>query len=192
MSDLYLPVLFGTVRKENHSRGVADFVVSRGASRPGVKTHLVDPATMPFSNLLEREWEMKPAPAAVQEYVADMSRADGFVIVTPEYNHGVPGTLKNLLDHLYEEWNHKPFALVGVSSGLVGGARAVEQLRMIIPGVEGITTPYTVLVREVQDAFHGDRPARAEKEITASVDKLWTQLAWYAQAMKSARAQLPR
>lgn len=61
-----------------------------------------------------------------------MTRADGLVIVSPEYNHGYPGEMKLMLDQLYKEYNRKPVGICGVSSGALGGARMVEQLRLIL------------------------------------------------------------
>jgi NAD(P)H-dependent FMN reductase len=185
---LFLPVLLGTVRRENHSRDVARFLVAQGARRSGVETRLFDPLDLPFGNLAEREWEMSPQPPSVSSFVAEMGRADGFVIVSPEYNHGVPGALKNLLDHLYDEWNHKPFALVGVSNGPNGGARMIEQLRQIIPGVQGVTIPGNVQVREVQDYFRDGKLVKDEGPFTARFDRLWTELERYARALRTVRS----
>lgn len=185
---LFLPVLLGTVRRENHSREVARFLVAQGAARRGVETRLIDPTELPFGNLVEREWEMSPRPPSVSSFVDEMGRADGFVLVAPEYNHGVPGALKNLLDHLYDEWNHKPFALVGVSNGPTGGARAIEQLRQIVPGVQGVTIPWAVQVREVQDYFREGRLVKDEGPVTARLERLWVELERYARALRSVRA----
>src|SRR5580658_3206161 len=110
---LYLPIIYGSIRAERKSIHVARFAVERLALRPDVETRLFDPIDFPFGNLEFREWEWKSAPPSVGQFVAEMGRADGFIIVTPEYNHGYPGTVKNLMDHLYDEWNRKPFGLVG-------------------------------------------------------------------------------
>jgi len=88
---LYLPVILGTIRHDRKSEWVARFVVDRLGKRPGVSSRLVDPRELPFGNLDVREWEMDPQPPAVAAFVQDMARADGFVIVAPEYNHGSSG-----------------------------------------------------------------------------------------------------
>ena len=59
-----------------------------------------------------------------------MGRADGFIVITPEYNHGYPAVLKSALDALYAEWVRKPIAFVSYG-GWSGGVRAVEQLRLV-------------------------------------------------------------
>lgn len=188
---LYLPVLYGSVRKGARSLAVARFVHARGVLRPKTETRLVLPSELPFGNLVEREWEMELRPPAVDLFVQDMARADGFVIVTPEYNHGIPGTLKNLLDHLYEEWNHKPFALVG-AGGQMAGARAVEALRQVVSGVEGISIPYAVNVHSVEKAFAEAGPVVDPEGHARRVDRLWEQLEWYAGALRAARESFPK
>jgi NAD(P)H-dependent FMN reductase len=64
-----------------------------------------------------------------------IGRADGIIMVSPEYNHGYPGELKMMLDLLYEEYKGKPALICGVSRGIFGGARMVEQLRLICVGL---------------------------------------------------------
>lgn len=191
MTDLDLPVIVGTVRRDNHSTGVGRFVHARGAARPGVSTRLYLPSELPLGNLVDREWEMDPKRPEVVAFVEAMGRADGFMIVTPEYNYGLPGTLKNLLDAIYDEWGRKPFAFVGVSSGMVGGARAIDQLRMVAAGVGAVSVPLHGLIRRVQDSFDGDRPVQDVEEYTTRIDKVWADLEWYARALKSARAGGP-
>lgn len=192
MAPLDLPVIVGTVRRGNQSSGVGRYVLSRGLLRPGVSSTLYLAQDLPFANLVDREWEMSPRPPAVAAFVDAMSRADGFMIVTPEYNYGIPGTLKNLLDALYDQWGRKPFALVGVSSGLVGGARALDQLRMVVAGINGVTVPFHVLVREAQDSFKEGVPVKDPEGYAKRLDKLWGELAWYAQALKDARGAAPK
>lgn len=81
---LDLPVLHGTVRRHRQSVHVARYVVAL-LQRRGAQTRLFDPADWPFGNLVAREWEMDPRPPRVAEFVREMERADGFVIVSPEY-----------------------------------------------------------------------------------------------------------
>lgn len=186
MESLYLPVLAGTIREERKSIHVARFVARRLAAFPGVETRLFDPAEEPFGNLVAREWEMTPRPEAVAAFVREMGRADGFVVVSPEYNHGYPGALKNMLDHVYDEWNAKPFALVG-AGGISGGVRAIEQLRQVVAGLGAVAIPRSVPVPFVGKAFEEEGPASDEEKWAARFDKLFDELAWYARALRAAR-----
>lgn len=183
---LYLPVLAGTVRDGRKSIHVARFVHERLARRSDVETRLFDPRDLPFGNLRRREWEMDPQPADVAAFVAEMARADGFVVVTPEYNYGIPGTLKNVFDHLYDEWNRKPFAMVG-AGGVSGGLRALDQLRQVVAGVGAIAVPKHVPVQSVGKTFDESGPKADREEWEKRFDALFDDLAWYARALKAAR-----
>ena len=110
-------------------------------------------------------------------------------MVTPEYNHGTSGVLKNALDWVYQEWNNKPVAFV--SYGGVGGARAVEQLRLntIELQMAPIRTAVHIPGEQYFQVLFGKMDA---KELFASVSKqaegMITQLLWWTKALKNARS----
>ena len=187
VADLFLPVLYGTVREPRHSYGVARFVAARLALREGVETRLYDPRELPIGNLVQREWEQESPDPRLVEFVREMGRADGFVIVTPEYNYGIPGTLKNLLDHLYDEWNRKPFAMV-TAGGISGGLRASDQLRQVVSGIGAFVVPVHVPVHSVQDTFDDQGPRKDPTVWEGRFDRLFNDLEWYARALKPARS----
>lgn len=128
-----IAIILGSTRAHRRGQAVADWTLatSQHAAPDGVAVELVDLSDFALPVLDE------PAPGAwgiyAHEHTKRWSEAiasfDGYVIVTPEYNHGVPGPLKNALDYLYYEWHHK--AVGFVSYGVHGGVRAVEQLRQI-------------------------------------------------------------
>ncbi|HZY71250.1 MAG TPA: NAD(P)H-dependent oxidoreductase [Thermoplasmata archaeon] len=184
---LYFPVLLGTVREGRSSVHVARYVADRLGRRPEVEARLFDPKDLPFGNLVRREWEMDPVPPDVASFVREMGRADGFVIVTPEYNYGIPGTLKNLLDHLFHEWNRKPFALVGCGA-LSGGVRAVDQLRQVVTGLQGVVVPPQVYVTNVHSTFGPGGPLAEAETWNTRLDRMFSELEWYARALSRARA----
>jgi NAD(P)H-dependent FMN reductase len=183
---LELPILVGTIRADRRSIHVARYAHALLAARPGVTTRLWDPVDLPFGNLAYREWEMKERPGAVDEFVRAMDRADGFVIVTPEYNFGIPGTLKNLLDHLFDEWNRKPFGFV-TAGGVVGGVRAQDQLRQVISGIRAITIPTAIGVQHVEAAWDEKGPKAGRPEWDARFGRFFDELEWYARALRTAR-----
>jgi NAD(P)H-dependent FMN reductase len=188
---LNLPILLGTVRAERRSIWVARYVAARLQQRPGVVTRLWDPVDLPFGNLVRREWEMAERPAVIVEFVRAMGQADGFVIVTPEYNFGIPGTLKNLLDHVYDEWNQKPFGFI-TTGGTMGGVRAQDQLRQVISGLRGISIPRSVAVPLIRDTWDENGPKSARTERDAQFDRFFVELEWYAGALKEAREAITR
>ena len=182
---LYLPVLLGTVRDGSRSERVARFAHDQLAKRPDVTTRLFDPEEWPFPNLVAREWEMEPKPPRVDAFVQEMARADGFVVVAPEYNHGYPGALKNMLDALFDEWNRKPFALVGVG-GMSGGLRMLEQLRQVVTGLQAVAIPAHVPIQFVAKEWTEDGPADPDKW-AQRFGRMYDELEWYARALKAAR-----
>ncbi len=184
---LYLPVLLGTARDGNHTKHVARWIADRIDARQGIESRCFEPADLPFGDLRQREWEMDPQPEAVAAFVAEMDRADGFVLCAPEYNHGYPGAMKNLLDHLYDEWNRKPFALA-TTGGMSGGIRAGELLRVVVGGVGGLPIPRALHIQRARDAFGPDGPADPETW-QRRLDELVDDLSWYAQALTTARQQ---
>jgi NAD(P)H-dependent FMN reductase len=183
---LDLPILLGSVREQSRSAWVARYVVGLLNKRPGVETRIWDPVDLPFGNLVRREWEMTERPAIVDEFVRAMDHADGFVIVTPEYNFGMPGTLKNLLDHLFDEWNRKPFGFV-TTGGIAGGIRAQDQLRQVISGIRGVTIPTAVPVQRVGETWDENGPKADRNDWDSRFERFFIELEWYAQALKTAR-----
>jgi NAD(P)H-dependent FMN reductase len=131
MSDLKIAIILGSTRPGRNGKAVADWVVEKASVRTGAKYELVDLADYPLPHLDEA------APPAFGQYANDHTKAwaatiaeyDGFIFVTPEYNHSTSGVLKNAIDYLYAEWNNK--AVGFVSYGAVGGARAAEHLRLV-------------------------------------------------------------
>ncbi|GAP46205.1 NADPH-dependent FMN reductase [Streptomyces azureus] len=131
MSDLKIAVILGSTRPGRNGKAVADWVMDRAGARPAAEYELVDLADHPLPLLDE------PVPAARHQYRNEHTKAwaakiaayDGYVFVTPEYNHSVPAALKNAIDYLHQEWADKAAAFV--SYGTLGGARAIEHLRAI-------------------------------------------------------------
>lgn len=181
MADSWLPVLLGTARPGRESADVADVVI-KALQRRKVSTDLIDVADYPISGTEDPDEE-----ARLVEYRRLAGKADGFVIVVPEYNHGYPGELKLLLDSTYDEYNHKPVGLVSVSSGMIGGARVTEQLQLVALALEMIPVSPTVHVPTVADAIGADGRF-AEQGLRNALDDMLEQLEWYAGVMASARS----
>ncbi|MGD9629909.1 MAG: NADPH-dependent FMN reductase [Pyrinomonadaceae bacterium] len=121
---LYIPLLLGTSRKERESEKVAKWVLSKMAEREEIETRLFD--VRDFD--LPRDHYGTEIGDSFPEWRDAIIRADGLVIVSPEYNHGYPGVLKSVLDVLLKEYIHKAVAFVGVSAGPWGGVRVIEAL----------------------------------------------------------------
>ena len=124
-------IILGSTRPNRNGEQVAKWVYDNASRRGDAEYELVDLRDYPLPHLDE------PLPPSMGQYQNDHTKAwaekiasfDGFIIVTPEYNHSTSGVLKNAIDYLYNEWNNK--AVGFVSYGAVGGARAAEHLRLV-------------------------------------------------------------
>lgn len=183
---LHLPVLYSTVREGRESIHVARWVHRQVEAREGVTTSFVDPRDLQLGHLVTRIRKLDDVPDHLAAWRDDMERADGFVVVTAEYNYGIPGALKEMLDHLYPEWNRKPFGLVG-AGGTSGGLRAIDHLRQVVTGVEGVVVPRHVHVRYVKRTFGEDGPVEDPERWTKRLDGFLDEVAWYARVLRAGR-----
>lgn len=121
---------------------------------------------------------------------ARLSAADAFVVVTPEYNHGYPAPLKELLDSFGSQWHAKPVAFVSYG-GISGGIRAVEQLRQVFVELHAMTIRESVVFPNVWEQFgSGDKPEMPERS-ERSMASMLRRLHWWAVALKIARSAIP-
>ncbi|HEY2075538.1 MAG TPA: NAD(P)H-dependent oxidoreductase [Streptosporangiaceae bacterium] len=126
---------------------------------------------------------------AVRQWNRKIAEADAYLVITPEYNHSVPGELKNAIDSVFFSFafRNKPMAMVGYSGGIGGGIRAIEHLTQIAVEVEAAPLRSTVVLPFVDKAFTEDgEPADAATEISMQI--LLEDLAWWAAALRNARA----
>ena len=127
----------------------------------------------------------------VKKWNDDVATADGFIIVTPEYNHGMPASLKNALDLLDFQLVKKPVAIA--SHGSVGGARANEQVRLVVNSNLGaVPIPESVTVADwVAHEFSEDGKALGEtaKKAEKPLEAMLASIVWYAKALKIAREE---
>jgi NAD(P)H-dependent FMN reductase len=153
---LNIPVVLGSVREDRKSIHAANFLVEK-LKALDVETSLVDFKEMPLpffdSPKLPVELKGKYPYENVQKWSGIVYKANAFVIVTPEYNHGYPAVLKNALDWLYMEFDHKPVGLVGCSSGTIAGARAIEQLRPVMENFSMFAIRETIGFATIQKVF---------------------------------------
>jgi NAD(P)H-dependent FMN reductase len=180
---LYVPLILGTARQGRQSEHVAHFVLSEMKKRPEIETELIDVRELKM-RLDDAGEEMKD-PAFAQK----MTRADGLVIVTPEYNHGYPGLLKHALDMCLEEYIHKVVGLVGVSAGPFGGSRVIEQMVQVVREL-GLTVTFTdVNFTHVGDAFDEQGNLKEEKYI-GRVAKFLNELVWMSRVLRYGRENI--
>jgi NAD(P)H-dependent FMN reductase len=183
---LNLPLLLGTNRKLRKSAFAAHWLLGEMMKRPEIETRLFDVAdfALPQDDYGQEIKDRFP------EWRDAIIQADGLVIVTPEYNHGYPGTLKAVLDLLLREYVHKAVAFVGVSAGPWGGTRVIETMVPMVREL-GLAVTCTDLnfpkVESVFDAQGRMLDPAFEKRAAGFLDEL----IWMSRVLKWGRANVP-
>ncbi|MBL8029692.1 MAG: NAD(P)H-dependent oxidoreductase [Candidatus Doudnabacteria bacterium] len=189
---MYIPVILGSVREGRRSIDPAKLMVER-IKAMGHESVLVDFKEMPLPF-----FDSAVVPVAMkgvypnenaQKWSGIALKADAFVLVVSEYNHGYSAVLKNALDWLYMEFSKKPFGMVGVSDGKFGAMRAMEQLRSVIENFGAFAIREVVPFGPVQDAF--DQSGKLiDESYNKKIEGLLTNLVEFAGAMKPIRPNL--
>ena len=186
MTELKIAIIVGSTRPGRHARAVADWVLGQAAERPGACYEIVDLADHPLPLLDEA---LPPSFGQYQHehtqaWAATIAPYDGFVFVSPEYNHSTSAALKNALDYLHAEWRNKAAALAAYGS--LGGARAVEHLRLVCAELEMATVRQQLAFSLFTDFenFTTFSPADLHNGAAAT---LFTQLESWAGALKTLR-----
>jgi NAD(P)H-dependent FMN reductase len=187
-----IAVITGTTREGRFSERVSSWVIDRLTTHGKLAVELVDlrDHPLPFFDGTAPARTLRDYPRDdVARLGRSLDRADGFVIVTGEYNHGYPGVLKNAMDWTFVEWHRKPVTFV--SWGQVGGARAVEQLRTVAIEFEMAPLRHAVhILPEVMIAARrGDDPTDTSvfAPLEPRLELLADDLAWWTAALKDAR-----
>lgn len=177
---MFIPIILGTARTGRNSLLPAKYILDQ-VTKAGLETQLLDVK----DNRLEATDNSLNSPIS-KEYAKIIDRADGLIIVSPEYNHGYPGELKMMLDMAYKEYFHKPVGICGVSIGILGGARMVEQLRLVCIELHMIPLREAIYFPKVQDLFDSQGLIK-DNTYTARVKTFLDELKMYAEALKAAR-----
>ena len=177
---LFIPVILGTPRQERLSQPVAEFVTAQLALWPGVETMLVDVRDLPLPVAGAGEDIKDPAFSEL------CMRADGFVIVAPEYNHGYPGLLKHALDTNLKEYIHKPVGICGVSAGGFGGTRVIENLLPVMRELGLVTIFWDGNFSNVRRLFGPDGQP-LDPAYVKRIHKFAKELIWMAKVLRYGR-----
>src|SRR6476659_5956565 len=177
-------VILGSTRPGRIGEAVAKWVFENASKRTDAEYELVDIADYNLPLLDE------PVPPSMGQYSKDHTKRwaakiasfDAFVFVTPEYNHGISGALKNAIDFLFAEWNNKAAGFV--SYGGAGGARAVEQLRLVLAEVQIATVRNQVLLSMFTD-FESFRVFKPGPQHEKSVNAMFDQVVAWSSALKT-------
>lgn len=176
---LYIPIILGTARHERRSAHVAKAVLDF-VKKLDVETELIDVKDFPQTYTQEPTDKIK-------EWFTKAERADGFIVVTPEYNHGYPGELKMFFDNVYKECNHKPIGFVGVSTGPLGGARGIEQLRLVSIEFQMVPLHNAAYFGMAINNIDEQGSIKNSEELDKKLTNLTNELLWYARVLKAGR-----
>ncbi|MEU1126097.1 NAD(P)H-dependent oxidoreductase [Streptomyces sp. NPDC005899] len=168
---LKVAAILGSDREGRFGPVIADWFLDRASGHPDIDVELIDVA--------------RPGSAS-----ARLTRADAFVVLTPEYNHSFPAPLKRLIDAHFTEWQAKPVAFVSYG-GVSGGLRAVEQLRLVFAELHAVSMRDTVSFHHA-GALFDDRgrpkdPAPSEAAARTMLDRL----VWWGRTLREARERHP-
>lgn len=190
---MVVPVLLGSVRSERMGIRAARWIVKE-LERRGHDSPLVDASELKLP-LLDKMWkEIKEGPtseysdlhATLAPLAQLYARADGFCIVSAEYNHSISPGLSNLIDYFLEEYFFRPSAIVCYSRGQFGGVRAAMQLRAMLAEVGMPPIPSLLPIPKIGDALSEDGTAQST-ELTKRSGKFLAEFEWYMRALKVER-----
>jgi NAD(P)H-dependent FMN reductase len=180
----FVPVILGTTRKGRMSAHAAQFVFGKLQERSDVTTELIDIAQLkiPVDDAGETIKDPRFADA--------MERADAIVIVSPEYNHSFPGLLKHVLDSCLKEYIHKAAGIVGVSAGVFGGARAIENFQPVLRELGLVSIFWDVNFGSIGKVF--DANGRLlDQAFVGRTEKFLNELIWMAKVLRHGRENIP-
>jgi|SRR3989344_6474983 len=188
-----IQIIIGSVRKGRSGKKVADWAMQELLTNPEIKDlaqyelidlkdwnlPMFDEAVSPSSNMgiyqnpLGRKWADK------------IAEADGYIFVTPEYNHGTSAALKNAIDWVYKEWSHKAVGFISYGS-IAGGSRAVEQLRQVIIELQMASAKNSVHIPLIWSQFDGQGKL-LDAHAPKSLEVMIKDLMWWTTTLKEAR-----
>jgi len=182
---VFLPVILGTPRQGRMSEHAARFVFSEVSKRPDMETELIDIRNLRFS--------IDDAGEAIKDsmFSVTVSRADGLILVVPEYNHSFPGLLKHVLDTNLKEYIHKAVGVCGVSAGPFGGARMIQSLLPVLRELGLVTIFWDVYFGNAGKLFDPATGNIADPAYVRRVKKFVDELVWMSRVLRFGRENLP-
>jgi len=182
-----IAVIYGSNRSDRQGIKAAKFIVNKLKER-NLETTLIDTKEyeLPFLDKMHKEFPKGKAPEIMEKIHNILVDADGFVIVSAEYNHSIPAVLKNLLDHFQTEYYFKPSAIVSYSAGPFGGMRVAMHLRAILAelGMPSISSIFSI-----SDIYNSiDKQGEAvDENYNKWIVRFIDEFEWYVSAFKTQR-----
>lgn len=181
--EIEVAVIIGSTRADRRAPRIGRWLNAQLDQRNDLRADVIDLADIDLPGQLPTDDD----PRAI-ELRERIGAADAFIVVTPEYNHGYPASLKQAIDVPYREWNAKPVAFVSYG-GMSGGIRAVEQLRQVFAELHAVTLRDGVAFPGIK--VDGDGVADEAEAVAAAAKVMLDELLWWALALRDARALRP-
>jgi NAD(P)H-dependent FMN reductase len=190
-----LHIIIGSTRPTRAADLVAPWVIDRATAHPAFDVEVLDLRDWPLPMFGEHAGTIGDrndptySEPIVRRWNRKMAEADAFLIITPEYNHSIPGVLKNALDNVFVSYalRNKPVGAIGYSGGIAAGVRAIEHLAHMVIEADAVPLRSTVIIPAVQSAFVDGIPKDPMTEIALGI--VLDDLAWWSAALEHARAQ---
>ena len=184
---LSIPVVLGSVRPNRRSYRPS-LLLGERIEAAGCRTELVDLRALDLP--VYGHFPEADSSPAVLGLRGTLEQADAVVWLTPEYNHSFSSAVKNAIDYLHAELRRKPMAVCGLSGGQLGGARAVEQLKLVLIELHGLPIRDSVYFSDARNLYDADGTLLVP-EYYRRIDDMLGELIWYARALRWGRETLP-
>jgi NAD(P)H-dependent FMN reductase len=182
-----IQIIIASTREQRRGEPIGGWFAELAGQREDLMAEVVDLAELqlPFLTHATPPVSIESRDGVALEWSEKVARADGYVVVTPEYNHGYPAALKNAIDHLFSEWARKPIGFVSYGAA-GGGVRAVEQLRQVAIELEMAPVRRHVAIARVWQALDGSGVPR-DPQLAEQAHGLLDDMAWWADGLRAAR-----
>jgi NAD(P)H-dependent FMN reductase len=184
-----IQIIVGSTRPGRKGDAVGQWVHAQAKKRDDFEVELVDVANYKLPLLDEATPPSMGHPYTkehTKKWGEKIAEADGYIFVTAEYNHSIPGALKNAIDYLFKEWNDKAAGFVGY--GTAGGVRAIEHLRQVMGEIKVADVRTSVLLSLARD-FENYSKFKPNKAQEAALDMVFDQIVSWSEALKGVRTK---
>jgi NAD(P)H-dependent FMN reductase len=176
-----IEIISASPRKNSATVRVAKYLQEVLSAKHKHHTGLIDMREINLPPLQNVYTSPEAAPEEFRHIAERMFKANGFILVTPEYNGSYAAPMKNLLDH-FPKQNHKPFGIVTASPGALGGIRATQQMLLLIAALFGIASPYMLVVPKIDSKFN-EQGQLIDGAFESNVHQFVTEFLWLAEKL---------
>jgi len=180
----HISIVSSSVRNGRNSHRVALYLQHYIKENKLAESEIIDLRDYKFPVFDERLKLQKDPTKMMIQFAEKIKSSDGVIIVTPEYNGSIPASLKNVIDFLYDEWDHKPIAISTVSSGLFGGSQALITLQFVLWKMHAWTVPATLPIANVAESFDKEGVAADQDVMNKLTSIFMHELLWCIEANK--------